>query len=138
MMIECTFLILNSFCVYNYYCHFFFQASGGSGKYQWSSDTVDVVGVSRVGVVTSVTTGKAIVTVSDIRNTDHYDQTLVSSVGILIQYHYDQTLVSSVGILIQYAVNVMFQVYRYCQYIRSLLIPISLIRTLQIQAVLKI
>ena len=47
--------------------------TGGSGSYQWSSDNVDVVGVSSTGLVTTFSMGKANVTVSDTRNDNHYD-----------------------------------------------------------------
>ncbi|XP_019850496.1 PREDICTED: nuclear pore membrane glycoprotein 210-like [Amphimedon queenslandica] len=46
---------------------------GGSGSYQWTSDNVDVVGVSNSGLITSFTIGQANVTASDTRNSDHYD-----------------------------------------------------------------
>ena len=70
-----------------------FQATGGSGKYQWNSDTVDVVGVSRLGVVTSVHPGKAIITVSDVRNSDHFDQALVSLIIICVIVQCQYTIV---------------------------------------------
>ena len=47
--------------------------TGGSGSYQWSSDNVDVVGVSSTGLVTTFSMGQANVTVSDTRNDNHYD-----------------------------------------------------------------
>lgn len=49
------------------------QATGGSGKYQWSCDPEDVVGVSNFGTVLAMKEGMAIVTVADKRNTAHFD-----------------------------------------------------------------
>jgi nuclear pore complex protein Nup210 len=49
------------------------KVEGGSGSYQWTSDNVDVVGVSNIGQVTSFNKGKANVTVSDVKNDYHYD-----------------------------------------------------------------
>ena len=60
-----------------YVCVFVVQARGGSGTFQWSSDQVDVVGVSAAGVATSVGPGKGTVTASDIRNPAHFDTSLV-------------------------------------------------------------
>ena len=54
------------------------QARGGSGSFQWASDQVDVVGVSIVGVATSVGPGKGMITASDVRNSAHFDTSQVS------------------------------------------------------------
>ena len=39
----------------------------------------EVIGVSRKGVVTAVSLGAAVITVSDAKNADHFDQAVVSS-----------------------------------------------------------
>lgn len=49
------------------------EASGGSGKYQWSCDPEDVVGVSNIGTVIAIKRGRSLVTAADKRNTVHYD-----------------------------------------------------------------
>ena len=63
------------------------QVYGGSGNYQWNSNALDVVCVSRIGVVTSISPGKANVTVSDIRNNDHNDEAIVSYMYIVYSVH---------------------------------------------------
>ena len=49
------------------------EATGGSGKYQWSCDPEDVVGVSNFGSVVAIKKGVALVTAADKKNTAHFD-----------------------------------------------------------------
>ena len=49
------------------------EATGGSGKYQWSCDPEDVVGVSNYGTVVAIKEGRSLVTVADKKNTAHFD-----------------------------------------------------------------
>ena len=55
------------------------QATGGSGKYQWSCDPEDVVGVSNFGTVSAMKEGMAVVTAADKKNTAHFDNAEVST-----------------------------------------------------------
>ena len=55
------------------------EATGGSGKYQWSCDPEDVVGVSNFGTISAMKEGMAVVTAADKRNTAHFDNAEVSS-----------------------------------------------------------
>ena len=56
------------------------EATGGSGKYQWSCDPEDVVGVSNYGTVVVIKKGMAVVTAADKKNTAHFD---TAEVGLL-------------------------------------------------------
>ena len=55
------------------------EATGGSGKYQWSCDPEDVVGVSNFGSVVAIKKGASLVTAADKKNTAHFDTTEVST-----------------------------------------------------------
>ena len=55
------------------------DATGGSGKYQWSCDPEDVVGVSNFGTVSAMKQGMAVVTAADKKNTAHFDNAEVSN-----------------------------------------------------------
>ena len=53
--------------------HHTLEAIGGSGRYQWSCDPEDVVGVSNYGSVVVIKKGMALVTAADKKNTAHFD-----------------------------------------------------------------
>ena len=56
------------------------QATGGSGHYICTCEqSEEVVGVSIIGVVIAVSLGAAVITLSDAKNADRFDQAVVSS-----------------------------------------------------------
>ena len=59
------------------------EATGGSGKFQWSCDPEDVVGVSNYGAVVAIKKGRSLVTAADKRNTAHFDTAEVGDSGCL-------------------------------------------------------
>ena len=59
------------------------EATGGSGKFQWSCDPEDVVGVSNYGAVVAIKKGRSLVTAADKRNTAHFDTAEVGDSGHL-------------------------------------------------------